>query len=163
MNYIKISQNAQALSVSVVNYYSEDQLMHTFLYDFYQGGNYSAQVASHQAELGREERFNDQKYLSILSLQNYYLNLDVSSGLVKQQTLFRQSALLVEVLITLQKNISKGSDRKKKKLVRLVIPTKDKQNGHLENVLDVDIKITKLKNDQRNQRKTRNGKSKSFS
>ena len=28
MNYIKIFQNAQALSVSVGNTYSEDQLMH---------------------------------------------------------------------------------------------------------------------------------------
>ena len=29
MNYIKIFQNAHALSISVVNSYSEDQLMHT--------------------------------------------------------------------------------------------------------------------------------------
>ena len=29
INYIKIFQNAQALSVSVVNSYSEDQIMHT--------------------------------------------------------------------------------------------------------------------------------------
>ena len=28
MNYIKMFQNAQALSVFVGNYYSEDQLMH---------------------------------------------------------------------------------------------------------------------------------------
>ena len=31
INYIKIFQNSQNLSVSVGNYYSEDQLMHTFL------------------------------------------------------------------------------------------------------------------------------------
>ena len=54
MNYIKIFQNAQALSVSVVNSYSEDQLMHTFLNNFHQGGKYSAQIASHQAEIRRE-------------------------------------------------------------------------------------------------------------
>ena len=39
MNYIKRFQNAHALSVSVGNNYSEDQLMHTFLDHFYQGGN----------------------------------------------------------------------------------------------------------------------------
>ena len=34
MNYIKIFQNAEALSVSVVNFYSEDQIMHTFMDNF---------------------------------------------------------------------------------------------------------------------------------
>ena len=33
---------------------SEDQLMHTFLDKFYQGGKYSAQIASHKSELRRE-------------------------------------------------------------------------------------------------------------
>ena len=47
MNYNKIFQNAQALSVSVVNTYSEYQLMHTFLDNFHQGGKYSAQIDSH--------------------------------------------------------------------------------------------------------------------
>ena len=54
INYIKRFQNAQALSVSVGNIYSEDQLMYTFLDNFHQGGKYSAQIASHQAELRRE-------------------------------------------------------------------------------------------------------------
>ena len=35
MNYIKIFQNAQALSFSVGNTYSEDKLMHTFLDNFH--------------------------------------------------------------------------------------------------------------------------------
>ena len=39
MNYIKIFQDTQALSVSGVNSYSEDQLMHTFIDNFCQGGN----------------------------------------------------------------------------------------------------------------------------
>ena len=66
MNYIKIFQNAQDLSVSTRNYYSEDQLMHTLLENFHQGGKYYSQIASHQAELRREEKFTDQKifYLS---------------------------------------------------------------------------------------------------
>ena len=78
--YIKMFQNAHALSVSVGNSYSEDQLMHTFLDNFHQGGKYSAQIAIHQAELRREEKFTDQKSLNISSLQTDYLNLDSSSG-----------------------------------------------------------------------------------
>ena len=54
MNYIKISQNIQVLSVSVGNTYSEYQLMHTFLDNFHQGGKYSAQIVSHQAEIRRD-------------------------------------------------------------------------------------------------------------
>ena len=65
MNYIKIFQNAHALSISVGNSYSEDQLMHTFLDNFHQGGKYSARIASHQAELRREEK---------ITVQNLYLS-----------------------------------------------------------------------------------------
>ena len=65
MNYIKRFQNEQTLSVSVGNSYLEYQLMHTFLDNFCQGGKYSAQVASHQTELRREEKFTDKNlYLS---------------------------------------------------------------------------------------------------
>ena len=55
-------------------------MIHTFLDNFHQGGKYSAQIASYQAELRREEKFTDQKYLSISSLQTDYLNLDSISG-----------------------------------------------------------------------------------
>ena len=78
INYIKRFQNAHAVSVSVGNSYYEDQLMHTFLDNFHQGGKYSAQLASHQAELRREEKYPDQKSLNISSLQTDYLNLDNS-------------------------------------------------------------------------------------
>ena len=54
--------------------------MHTFLDNFEKGGRYSAQIASHQAELRREEKFTDKKSLNISSLQTNYLNLDSSSG-----------------------------------------------------------------------------------
>ena len=54
--------------------------MHTFLDNFHQGGKYSAQIASHQAELRREEKFTDQKSLNISSLQIDYLNIDSSSS-----------------------------------------------------------------------------------
>ena len=53
--------------------------MHIFLDNFHQGGKYDAQIASHQEELRREEKFTDQKYLSISSLQTDYSNLDSSS------------------------------------------------------------------------------------
>ena len=54
--------------------------MHTFLDNFEQGGKYLSQIASHQAELRREEKFTDQKSLNISSLQTDYLNLDIASG-----------------------------------------------------------------------------------
>ena len=68
------------MSVSVGNSYSEDQIMHTFLDNFQQSGKYSAQLASHQAELRREEKYPDQKCLNISSLQTEYLNLDSSQS-----------------------------------------------------------------------------------
>ena len=83
MNYIKIFQDAHTLSISVGNSYSEDQLMHTFLDNFHQGGKYSAQISSHQIYLRREEKFTDKKSLNISSLQTDYLNHDSSSGFVR--------------------------------------------------------------------------------
>ena len=83
MKYIKRFQNAQALSFSLVNTYSEDQLTHIFLDNFHQGGKYSARMASHQAELRRERNSTDQKYLSISSLQTGYLNFDSRSDCAK--------------------------------------------------------------------------------
>ena len=65
INYTKRFQNEHALSVSVGNSYYEDQLMHTFLDNFHQGGKYSAQIAIHRAELRREEKVTDQKPLKI--------------------------------------------------------------------------------------------------
>ena len=50
--------------------------MHICFDNFHHGGKYSAQIARQQAELSREEKFTDQKYLSISSLQPDYLNLD---------------------------------------------------------------------------------------
>ena len=56
------------MSDSVGKSHSEDQLMHILLDDFDQGGKYTAQIASHQAGLRREEMFTEQKCLSISSL-----------------------------------------------------------------------------------------------
>ena len=54
--------------------------MHTFLYDFHQGGKYSVQISSHQEKLRREGKFYDEESLFISSLQTDYLNIDSSSG-----------------------------------------------------------------------------------
>ena len=79
MNHIKSFQNAQDLSVSVGNSYSEDQLMHIFLDNCHQGVKYTSQIARHQADSRIEEELMDQKYLSITSIQTDYLNLEISS------------------------------------------------------------------------------------
>ena len=65
MKYVNRFQNAQALSVSVGNNYSDDQFMHIFLDNFHQGVKYTAQMPIQQADSIIEETFNDQKYLSI--------------------------------------------------------------------------------------------------
>ena len=54
--------------------------MHTFMDNFQQCGKYSAQIASHQAEFRRKEKFTDQKSLNVSLLQTDYLNLDSISG-----------------------------------------------------------------------------------
>ena len=68
INCINRFQNAQTLSVSLGNSYSEDQLMHTFLDNFHKCGKYSAQLARHQVELRKEEKFPDKKPLKFSSL-----------------------------------------------------------------------------------------------
>ena len=53
MNYVKILQNRNVLSVSVGNSYSEYQLMPIFLDNIHQSVKYIAQISIHQAELRR--------------------------------------------------------------------------------------------------------------
>ena len=67
-----------ALAISVGNSYTEYQLMHTFLDNFHKGKKYSARMASHQAELRKEENFGDKKSLSISESQIDYLNWENS-------------------------------------------------------------------------------------
>ena len=62
------------------------------------------------------------------------------------------------MIITLRENVSKVSDRKRKKIIRLVIWTTDEQNVRLGKVLDVDLKITSLKIFQSHQKIKRSGK-----
>ena len=119
--------------------------MHTFLDNFHQGGKYSAQIASHQAELRREEKFIDQKSFNISSLQTDYLNLDSISGFGKNSEIantVQTKCTFCEVNNHSAFFFPKGLDRKRKNLVRLALRTTDEQNGYLENVLDVDLNIT---------------------
>ena len=64
INYINIFYNYKALEISVVNLYSENQLMHTFLDNFRQEKN-SPKIAIQQEELRGEEIMVDQKSLSV--------------------------------------------------------------------------------------------------
>ena len=145
MNYIKIFQNAQDLSVSVGNTYSEDQLIHTFLDNSHQGGKYFSKISSHQEELWREETFIDETIFSIITLHTDYLSLDSRSGcgrnseranIVQTKSTFLGGANYSAVFFP------KESERKRKNIVWLVIQTTDKRNVRLGNVLDVDVKIT---------------------
>ena len=79
--------------------------MHIFLNKFHQGGKYSAQISSHQAKLRREGKFTEQNILSVTSLQNEYLNLDISSGSGRNNegaNLIHKNVPFVEVLTILQ-------------------------------------------------------------
>ena len=74
--------------------------MHIFLDNFHQGGKYSAQIDSHRAELRREVKFADSKFLSISSLHNEYQNIDRILGCGKdseRENIVHKSALFVEV------------------------------------------------------------------
>ena len=113
--------------------------------NFHQSGIYSVQLASHQAELRREETYPDQKCLNISSLQTDYLNLDNS---VSRSSRHNERAHFVQTKCTLcgldnhsADNVSNGSDRKRKKLARLVFHLTGIRNVRIGNVMDVDLKI----------------------
>ena len=83
--------------------------------------------------------------MNISSLQTDYLNLYSSSGFGINSEIantVQTNCAFLEVLIILQKKKSKVSDKKGKNLVQILLRTIDKQNGHLGNFLDVDLKIT---------------------
>ena len=139
MNCIKIFPNAEALSVSVENSYLEYQMMHTFLDNFHQGGKYSAQIASHQEELSREEQFTDQKSLSISYLQTDYLNMDSRSGFGRNS----ERANTVQTKFTFCGGTNHYAEICFKRIRQET--EKDLAAGHSDNrrnVLDVDLKIT---------------------
>ena len=68
----------------------------------------------------------------------------VYQGLVdtaRRQTLPRQSAHIVDLITILWKNVSKGSERKRRKLARLVLHLNKILIVQLGNALDADLKI----------------------
>ena len=102
--------------------------MHTFLDNFHQSGKYSAQLASHQAELRRGENFRNQTCLNISSLQTDYLNLDNSvSGSSRHNERahsVQTRTHFVDLITILWKNVKKKSESKRIKLVLLVLRLK---------------------------------------
>ena len=56
-----------------------------------------------------------------------------------EQILFRNNAILVELLTILQRNDLKGQEMTSKKLVRMVIQIEKELKVHLANGLEVDM------------------------
>ena len=84
--------------------------MHIFLDNFHQGEKYTAQIASHQADLRREGNFTEHKYLSITYLYTGYLNLARSSGSSTNNeiaNIVQNKCAFVEVVATLGRNFFK--------------------------------------------------------
>ena len=84
--------------------------MHILLDRFHQCRKYTEHVSSHEEELRREENLIDQKCLSILSLQTYYLNFDNSSvygGKNEREDLSQEIYIVLEVPTTQQRNVLK--------------------------------------------------------
>ena len=127
MDYIKIFQNAEDLSVYVESSDSDNQMMHTFLDNFHQGGKYSAKIASHQAKSRREVKFTDKKSLSILSLHTDYLNLDRRSGFGRN--IERENTVQIKC------NFCGGTDHSTEIFFKRIRREKEKAfaAGHLDN------------------------------
>ena len=119
--------------------------MHTFLDNFHQIGKYSAQLASHQAELRREENYPDQKCLEISSLQTDYLNMDNSvSGYSRNNQkahYFQTKCTFCGLNNHSVEKCFKKFERKRKKLARLVFHLTKIQIVQHGNDLDADLKI----------------------
>ena len=103
--------------------------MYTFLDYFHQGGKYSSQIGSHEAELRREEKYIDQKSLNISSLQTDYLNIDSISGFGRDS----EGSHAVQTECTLCGGINQYAEqcfiriRKEKKKARVVNVSSNRQ------------------------------------
>ena len=137
--------------------------MHIFLDNFHHDGKYSAQIASHQAELRRERNFTDQKYLSISSLQTEYLNLDSSSVFGRNSeraNTVQKKCTFLEFLIALHKKKIK-SIRQEKEKARTAVDLDNRQTERTpRKCLDVDLKINSLQNFRSHLKRIRNGERK---
>ena len=83
--------------------------MHIFMDNFHQGGKYSSQTASHQTELNREENLLMKNYWTSPPYRPIILiwvAAQVLVEIVRDQTVFRKSVLIVEVLFILHEKNS---------------------------------------------------------
>ena len=83
----------------------------------------------------------------------------MSQGLVdtiREHNLFRQGAHFLDLITIQRKNVSKRSDRKGKKIARLVFHLTEIRNVRLGNVIYADLKITLLQNVPSHQKIMRN-------
>ena len=118
--------------------------MNKYLDNFHQGGKYSAQIDSHQAELRREEKITDQKSLNISSLQTDNLNIDRSSGFVGDSEIahdVQKKCTFFGCKNHSAEKCFKRIRKEKENLARLMLWKTDKWNVCLRNALDVDLKI----------------------
>ena len=109
--------------------------MHIFLDKFHQGGKYSAQIASHQAELRIEGNSTDQKSLFISYLQTDYLNINsiLCCGRNSERAnTFQTKCTFCGGANNSAETNSEGLDRKRNNLLRMVIRTTYEQNVRLE-------------------------------
>ena len=124
--------------------------MHTFLDNFHQSRKYSAQLAIHQAELRREEKYPDQKCLNISSLQTDYLNLENSVSSSSRHNERSQSVQTKCTFCGLNKHSSekcfKRIRQEKEKVCAVVFHLTEIRNVRLGNVIDADLKIILLQN-----------------
>ena len=84
------------------------------------------------------------EYLILEDILFILILTTVSQGLVytmRGNTLSRQSAHFVDLITIMSKNVSKVSDRKRRKLARLVFHLTGIRNVRLVNIMDVDLKI----------------------
>ena len=76
--------------------------------------------------------------------------------IMREHTLSRQSAHFVNLITILRKNVSKGLDRKRRKLARLMFHLTGIRDVRLGNAVDVDLNITLSQNVPSHQKITRN-------
>ena len=106
MNYIKKYQNAQDISVSLGNNYSEDHLMHILLDKFHQGREVYCTDIKPPGRLKKRGKFYWPKIFIYLISTYWFLNIDSSAGYGKnnwRENIVQKNALFVEMLTILKK------------------------------------------------------------
>ena len=119
--------------------------MHIFPDNFHQDGKYSAQIASHQTDLRREETFTDQKSLNISSLQPDYLNMDSSSAFGRNSdrtnNVLKKCTFCGGTNHSAEKCFKRIRQEKEKARADDTLDNRGMERTHRK-ILDVDLKIT---------------------